>query len=32
MEVWREGAGLTGLFPSDVDVEASVSWGCGVRL
>ena len=31
VEWWREGMGLMGLFPSDVDVSASASRYCGMR-
>ena len=30
-EVWREAIGLIDPFPSDIDVEASASWCCGMR-
>ncbi len=26
VEVWREGRGLIGFFPSDADIEVDASW------
>ena len=36
LEFWREGTGLIGFLPSDIDVGvpaswACVSWDCGLR-